>query len=219
MTKMLPRFGAGFLALLVGVGCSSRQPPLLTGGAPGTVNTAPTPVFQLRFSEPDAEFISGMIPHHAQAVKISKWAATHGASRAVAVLAERIVVAQQDEIAVMQMWLRDRGRPVPAADATHHVMKMGGTEHAMLMPGMLTDEELAELDRARGVEFDRLYLRYMIKHHEGAVKMVDELMSKPNSAQDEVVQKLQSDIYADQTTEIDRMQKLLAALPPGSDRP
>lgn len=182
-----------------------------------TVPAGPTaaPVPRPPISEADIHFMSGMIPHHAQAILIAGWAATHGASRAVSVLSERIVVGQRDEIAIMQTWLRDHGQKVPAADATHLRMTMNGVEHDMLMPGMLTAEELAELDRARGVEFDRLWLKAMIKHHQGAVTMVDQLLKSYGAAQDEIVFKLTSDIYADQTTEIDRMQKLLDALPPG----
>jgi uncharacterized protein (DUF305 family) len=152
--------------------------------------------------------MSGMIPHHAQAVLIAGWAPGHGASEALQRLCERIVVAQRDEIALMQTWLRDRGEPVPASDAHHG-------HDGMLMPGMLTSAQLEQLDRARGVEFDRLFLTFMIQHHEGAVTMVDAVFASEGSGQDEVVFRLASDIYADQTTEIERMHKMLAALPNG----
>lgn len=157
----------------------------------------------------DVEFMSGMIPHHAQAVLIAGWAPTHGARDDVRILCERIVVAQKDEIALMQTWLSDRGLPVPAADATHHVMKMGDMEHKMLMPGMLSDQELAQLDKSRGPEFDRLFLTFMIKHHEGALTMVDTLFESYGGAQDETVFRLASDIWADQQAEIERMQLML----------
>jgi uncharacterized protein (DUF305 family) len=163
--------------------------------------------------------MSGMIPHHAQAILIAGWAPSHGARADIQRLAERIVVAQRDEIALMQTWLRDRGQPVPAADATHLRMKMDGMEHDMLMPGMLTAEELARLDRARGPEFDRLFLTAMIRHHEGAIGMVDRLFASPGAGQDEVVFRFASDVYADQTTEIDRMQKMLDALPSAAREP
>jgi uncharacterized protein (DUF305 family) len=88
-------------------------------------------------------------------------------------------------------------------------MKMNGVEHEMLMPGMLTDEEMAELDRARGPEFDRLFLNGMIKHHQGAIDMVDVLFKAYGAAQDETVFKFANDVYADQTIEIDRMNKML----------
>jgi uncharacterized protein (DUF305 family) len=161
----------------------------------------------------DVHFMSGMIPHHAQAVLIAGWAPTHGASVPVKLLCERIVVAQRDEIALMQNWLRERGQTVPASNATHMKMTMNGMEHDMLMPGMLTDEQLAELDKAKGADFDRLFLQAMIRHHQGAITMVDEMFGVDGAGQDEVVFRFASDVYADQTTEIDRMQKMLAAIP------
>jgi uncharacterized protein (DUF305 family) len=164
------------------------------------------------YSQADIDFMSGMIPHHAQAVLIAGWAASHGARDDVRKLCERQVVAQRDEIEFMRNWLRDRGEPVPAANATHHRMKMNGVEHDMLMPGMLTPEQLAELDKARGTEWDRLFLRAMIRHHEGAIKMVDDLFSSYGAMQDDDVYKFASDIYADQSTEIERMQKMLDSL-------
>jgi len=163
------------------------------------------------YSAADIEFMSGMIPHHAQAVLIAGWAGSHGARPDVRILCERIVVGQRDEIDTMRTWLRDRGEPVPAADATHHRMKMNGVEHDMLMPGMLTPEELARLDKARGPEWDRLFLEGMIKHHQGALKMVDDLFNAHGALQDEDVFKFVSDLYADQTIEIERMHKMLGA--------
>ena len=158
----------------------------------------------------DIDFMAGMIPHHAQAVLIAGWAASHGARQDVRILCERQVVAQRDEIKIMQTWLADRGLAVPAADATHHRMVMGGVEHDMLMPGMLTDAELKQLDQARGPEWDRLFLTFMIKHHRGALEMVDDLFESYGAAQDETVFRLASDIYADQLAEIERMQLMLS---------
>src|SRR5215467_8203619 len=116
------------------------------------------------YSDADIDFMTGMIPHHAQAVIMGGWAASHGARSDVAILCERIVVGQTDEIRSMQQWLQDRGQPVPDGKSTRMRMKMNGVEHEMLMPGMLTDEEMAELDKARGTEFDRLFLTGMMKH-------------------------------------------------------
>jgi uncharacterized protein (DUF305 family) len=164
------------------------------------------------YSDADVEFMAGMVPHHAQAVLIAGWAGSHGARPDVRVLCERIVVGQRDEIETMRNWLRDRGRPVPDPDATHHRMKMNGVEHDMLMPGMLTPEELARLDKARGQEWDRLFLEAMIRHHQGALKMVDDLYGAHGALQDEDVFKFVSDLYADQTTEIERMEKMLDAV-------
>jgi len=164
------------------------------------------------YSAADIEFMSGMIPHHAQAVVMAGWAKSHGARPDVAVLCERIVVGQRDEIGFMRTWLRDRGETVPAADSTTHRMKMNGVEHDMLMPGMLSPEEMAQLDKARGAEWDRLFLLGMIRHHEGAIKMVDELFASYGALQDDDVYKFASDVYADQGIEIERMHKMLAVV-------
>lgn len=164
------------------------------------------------YTDADVSFMSGMIAHHAQAVLIAGWAPSHGASESLQALCERIVVAQQDEIALMQGWLRDRGEEVPDGSAEHAAMP--GMNHA-LMPGMLTADQLAELDRARGIEFDRLFLRYMIQHHEGAITMVNALFASPGAGQDDDIFRFATDVFADQTTEIERMGLMLAALTPG----
>ena len=162
------------------------------------------------YSAADIEFVTGMIPHHAQAVLIAGWAASHGARPDLRVLCERMVVAQRDEIDSMRNWLRDRGEFVPEANATHHRMKMNGVEHDMLMPGMLSAEQLAQLDKARGPEWDRLFLEAMIRHHRGALRMVDTLFESHGALQDDDLFKFASDLYADQTTEIEFMEKLLS---------
>ena len=164
------------------------------------------------YNEADVAFMQGMIPHHAQAVLMAKMAKTHGAREDVRILCERILVAQSDEITLMRNWLRDRGQFVPAADATHHKHTMNGVAHDMLMPGMLTPEEMVALDKARGPEWDRLFLAGMIKHHEGALSMVDDLFESYGALQDDDMFKFASDVYADQTTEIDFMQKMLNAM-------
>jgi uncharacterized protein (DUF305 family) len=182
------------------------------------LHTTPPGLGRLPYSDADVDFMSGMIPHHAQAVIMAGWAPSHGARKDVAIFCERIVVGQRDEIATMQTWLRDRGETVPDAASTRHKMKMNGMEHEMLMPGMLTDEEMAALDRARGPEFDRLFLTGMIKHHQGAIDMVDVLFKAFGAAQDETVFKFASDVYADQSTEIDRMNEMLLEGRTGSPR-
>jgi uncharacterized protein (DUF305 family) len=162
------------------------------------------------FNQADVDFISGMIPHHAQAVIMAGWAPSHGARADVKILCEKIVVAQRDEITFMRNWLRDRSQEVPDATSTKHKMKMGdGMEHDMLMPGMLTDEEMAALDKARGPEFDRLFLIGMIKHHQGAIDMVNVLFAANGSMQDDDVYKFASDVFADQSIEIEKMQQML----------
>ena len=161
------------------------------------------------YTAADVHFMSSMIGHHAQAIVMSKWAPTHGASASVQTLAARIINAQQDEIATMQQWLRDRLQPVPEASATGMKMMMDGVEQEMLMPGMLTEPQMKQLDAARGPEFDRLFLTFMIQHHSGAVSMVKDLFDTYGAGQDEIVFKFASDVNVDQSTEIARMQKML----------
>ena len=169
---------------------------------------APAP-HAVKVNDADVLFMSGMIPHHAQAVLIAGWAKTHTTNRQLQILCERIVVGQRDEIELMRTWLSDRGLPVPAPDATHHKMKHGDMEHDMLMPGMLTEEDLAALDKSRGEAFDKMFLKFMIKHHEGALTMVDDLFKADGAAHDEVVFRFAADVHADQTTEIQVMQRML----------
>ena len=188
---------------------SMPAPARAPGGGPAAVAQARADSARHPYTEADIHFMSGMIGHHAQAIVMARWAPTHEASPAIRRLADRIINAQQDEIASMQRWLADRQLPVPEARPTGMRMMMNGVEHDMLMPGMLTDEEMAELDKAKGAEFDRLFLIGMIKHHQGAIDMVDVLFKSYGSAQDELVFKFASDVYADQSIEIDRMNKML----------
>ena len=166
------------------------------------------------YTEADIEFMSGMIGHHSQAVKMAGWCASHGANKSLQIFCGRIALGQTAEIGLMSDWLKDRNRPVPKPDPRGMPMKMGGQEMFMMMPGMLTEEQMAKLDAARGVEFDRLFLTWMIQHHQGAITMVNTLLASPGAAQDEVVFKFSNDVQADQTTEIERMQQMLDALSP-----
>jgi uncharacterized protein (DUF305 family) len=176
--------------------------------APGNVRPA--------YTASDVHFMSGMIAHHAQAVLMAGWAPSHGASPAVQALCERIVVGQRDEIVSMQRWLRERHEPVPEPDPRGYLMP--GMDHPMLMPGMLTPEQLAQLDGARGSEFDRLFLTFMIQHHRGALAMVRELLDTPGAARDGLLFQFASDVSADQLTEINRMTGMLDALSPTPER-
>jgi len=164
------------------------------------------------YTQADIHFMSGMIGHHAQAIVMARWAPTHAAGPAVLTLAQRIINAQQDEIAKMQTWLADRLLPVPEATPAGLKMKMDGVEHVMLMPGMLTEAQMKQLDQAKGPEFDRLFLIFMIQHHRGAVSMVEELFGSYGAGQDLIVWKFASDVNIDQTTEIARMEKMLIDL-------
>ncbi|CAN5650832.1 DUF305 domain-containing protein [soil metagenome] len=165
-----------------------------------------------RFTEADVHFMTAMIGHHTQALVMARMAPTHGASPSVQTLAARIINAQQDEIASMQQWLRERDQPVPEVHVMGTEVMVHGAEHAMHMPGMITPEQMRELDQARGAEFDRLLLTYMIQHHRGAVTMVHDLFGTDGAGQDEAVFKIASDIQVDQITEAARMERMLSAL-------
>jgi uncharacterized protein (DUF305 family) len=164
------------------------------------------------YTEADVEFMSAMIGHHSQALLMAGWAPTHGAGSSVRTLAERIINGQQDEIVTMQRWLADRRKPVPE----YGRMNRSGTGHHQhaSMPGMLTPDQLGQLDQARGSEFDRLFLTFMIQHHKGAVGMVQKLFATPGAARDETVFKFANDVSVDQRTEVARMERMLAGLAP-----
>jgi uncharacterized protein (DUF305 family) len=206
--------GAGLLAAALAAdrpgataGQDSIQP---TPQQKNVLHPTPPGLGRYPYSDADVDFMSGMIPHHAQAVIMAGWCDSHGARQDVATLCGRIVVGQRDEIKLMQQWLADRGLPVPDGKSTRMHMKMpNGMEHDMLMPGMLTDEEMAALDKARGPEFDRLFLQGMIRHHQGAIDMVTDLFKAYGAAQDEVVFKFANDVQADQAVEINVMKDML----------
>jgi uncharacterized protein (DUF305 family) len=184
-------------------------------GAEAAKSRARVDSLRYPYTKADIDFMSGMIHHHAQAIVMAKWAPTHGASDAVKRLCERVINAQTDEIGLMTRWLEDRNQPVPTPNPAGMTMTMGGMEHTMLMPGVLSEQQMKELDAARGPEFDRLFLTYMIQHHRGALTMVEELFSHRSAAQDETVFKFAADVNVDQTTEVNRMlQMLLGFAPP-----
>ena len=160
------------------------------------------------YTAADVHFMSGMIYHHAQAILIAGWAASHDAGPSVQTLCDRIVASQNDEIALLSRWLATRHEAVPQPDPEH--MMMPGMDSSHMMPGMLSAEQLAQLDRARGPDFDQLFLQLMIQHHQGAITMVNQLFAA-GSGEEEPVYKMASSVYADQTTEIERMQRMLAA--------
>ena len=195
------------LAVLVVAACATSKS---VAPSVSPAQTAPAPAPPPRpYTPADVQFMSGMIYHHAQAVLIAGWAPTHDASQSLRALCERIVVGQRDEIALASRWLTARHETVP--DPAHAMMTNMPMDHAAMMPGMLTPEQLTRLDAARGSEFDRLFLTFMIQHHQGAITMVNELFAR-GGGEEEVAYRFASDVFADQTTEIDRMQKMLAAL-------
>jgi uncharacterized protein (DUF305 family) len=214
MSKSPPSFPrlAAFLALATLFVTPAIAQAQAKGPSPGTTAYPG----RYPYTRADIDFITGMISHHAQALVMCRMAPTHGASPSVATLCERVINAQTDEISLFSDWLRDRNQPVPEPKPQPMKMMMNGVEHEMMMPGMLTDEQMKQLDAARGDAWDRLFLTDMIQHHRGAITMVNDVLAAPGAAQDDAVYKFASDIYADQSTEIDRMEKMLFTLPPRS---
>ncbi len=204
------------LASITGCSAATQQSP---SQSVRPITSGPTPAEQARadsgrppYTSADVKFMQGMIGHHAQAIVMAGWAVSHDARADVRILAERIVVAQTDEIAMMQRWLGDRRQTVPDADAHHEHAGMDMPGMPPMMPGMLTAEQFAQLDAARGAEFDRLFLTFMIGHHQGAVTMVKQLLAVPGAGQDDDVFRFVADVNVDQTTEIDRMRGMLSTL-------
>jgi uncharacterized protein (DUF305 family) len=202
----------GVAAISVATACGGAAVTSSADSTPSPRDAPPDQVaradsVRASYTPADVAFMTGMIHHHAQALVMSRMAPTHGASGSLQIMAERIIVGQNDEIGLMQRWLRDRDQPVPDPAAMDPDMTAHG-DHLMHMPGMLSAEQLAELDAARGPEFDRVFLTYMIQHHQGAITMVEELFST-GGGQGDAIFKIASDIAADQDSEIARMRSML----------
>jgi uncharacterized protein (DUF305 family) len=187
-------------------GGSSAGTRILQPGAPGqdtkTISTAQaTDLSKVGATAADIKFMQGMIGHHAQAVEMVDLLMQNSNSNTMKNLALRIKVSQDDEMNMMRKYLADHGAAVPGPHSHH---EPGG-----FMPGMLTPEEMTQLGKAKGVEFDRLFLMGMIKHHGGAITMVEELFKTPGAAQEGGIFAFASDVDADQRMEIDRMGAML----------
>jgi uncharacterized protein (DUF305 family) len=154
-------------------------------------------------TEADVRFMQGMIAHHAQAVHMTRMADAAGASARVLKLAQKIDLSQAGEIQLMQQWLHEYEQFVPDTSSWR----------GMSMPGMLTAADLAQLEQARGTAFDRLFLTLMIRHHEGALTMVADLLRSPRAAQEVDINVLANEVETSQTAEIGLMQQMLAELP------
>jgi uncharacterized protein (DUF305 family) len=179
---------AGFLFAATLVACGT--------GARSSVD--PSYPISNGYTEADVRFMRGMIPHHAQALNMTGLVAERTTNEDIRRLAHRIEISQRDEIARMRRWLEARGELVPGE---HH--------RGPLMPGMLTEEEMAQLSAARGSEFDRLFLELMIHHHEGALVMVDDLFTTDGAGQEAEIFLFASHVDSDQRAEIARMRGML----------
>jgi uncharacterized protein (DUF305 family) len=185
-------------------------PKIVQPGAPGQSSRVigadeAADLSRVAYTEADVKFMQGMISHHAQALEMTALLRKQSESEDMAKLGLRIELSQADEIDMMQSWLRTRGENVTDVHAHH-------AHGATLMPGMLSPEEMSLLSEAKGTAFDRLFLELMIKHHEGALIMVEDLLAQAGAGQDSDIFAFLSDITADQSMEIDRMGAMLARL-------
>jgi uncharacterized protein (DUF305 family) len=202
-------------------GKSSEAAPLVQPGAPGqksktvTVASAGTPYHGP--TDADTSFMQGMIMHHSQAVEMVELLRTRGESKELQALGDRIAISQTDEIKYMKQWLEDRGKPT-SMPMDHSMMKhdmkgmdMKGMDMSMpMMPGMLSPQQMKDLEAAKGAAFDHLFLTGMIQHHTGALTMVDELYNTPGAGQDSFLFDFATDIDNTQRAEIRIMQAMLA---------
>ncbi len=218
----------GLIATVLSAAASPQTPPIFQPGAPGQptrVITAGESVGLSRtgFTAADVRFMQHMLVHHAQAVEMVELLQAHGTDRQVRLLGERIALGQAAEMEQMRDWLTARQQPETAADL--HAGHGGHAGHGApsdtpLMPGMLSPARMQALAAARGPAFDRLFLEGMIAHHQGALDMVDGLMSLPDAGEEPLLSDFLSSVVADQSAEILRMQSLLSDLnPTAEDRP
>ena len=188
------------------------QVPIIQPGAPGLPGRVisaeeASNLASIQYSVGDVMFLQGMISHHAQAMEMSVLVESRSNREVLELLAQRIRLSQEDEISMMQGWLQDRDLGVPTLDAHH-------ADDYELMPGMLTDEEMMELEVAEGADFDTLFLEFMIEHHLGAIEMVENLLDQQGAAQDPILYEFTSDVTSDQGSEIERMDAMLAGFSP-----
>jgi uncharacterized protein (DUF305 family) len=159
----------------------------------------------------DVQFMQGMIMHHAQAVEMTDLIESHTENKELRSLGARINRSQSDEIDFMKRWLTARGEPI--SPAMHHMPGMDMSSHSMLMPGMLTLEQMDALKKAKGKKFDQLFLKGMIQHHNGALTMVKELFASAGAGQDAELFNFVTDVDSGQRVEIKIMQTMLGEKP------
>lgn len=190
-----------------GPGTSHDRPPIVQPGAPGE-DARPydggsvAEIEGASHTEADVRFMQGMIHHHAQALEMTALVPERTTDEGFRLMARRMEISQTDEIGIIQNWLRKRGEEVP-----HGGMHAGMAP--VMMPGMLSPEQMESLRNATGAEFERLFLELMIQHHQGAITMVRVLFATPGAAQESTVNFFANEVDADQTIEIRRMQSML----------
>ena len=194
---------SNYMFLVLVLLLAAQPPVIIQPGAPGEPSKVLTPdqatdLSQVQYTGADIKFMQGMIGHHSQALEMVALLQTRTQRADMKKMAERIRISQEDEIGMMQGWLARRGQQVPTGKE-HHM-------HAgMLMPGMLTEDEMKQLAGRKGTDFDKLFLESMIRHHQGALAMVKDLFTTPGAGQEPDIFAFASDVEADQSAEIARM--------------
>ena len=208
---------AGLLSLPVSAQQGALQNPVVVQpGAPGqptrTLPSSTTATLPPN-SPADVQFMQGMIMHHAQAVEMTALIESHTQNKALRLLGARISRSQSDEIKFMKRWLAARGEPVSARSSMGEMPGMDMSSHQMLMPGMLTAKQMNALRKAKGKEFDHLFLTGMIQHHNGALIMVKDLFANAGAGQDAELFNFATDVDSGQRAEIRIMQTMLEEKP------
>lgn len=197
---------------------SNESPVVVQPGAPGQTTRILPPSTRAKLpvrSPKDVEFMQGMIMHHAQAVEMTALIESRTENKNVRLLGARISQSQSDEINFMKRWLEIRGESIsmPMPDMSKMDMSNMSSHHHHLMPGMLTAEQMDALRKAKGAEFDRLFLTGMIQHHNGALVMVKDLFGTAGAGQDAELFNFATDVDSGQRAEIKRMQTMLEEKP------
>ena len=214
------------MAGLMGLGAGPQTPPIFNPGAPGAPArvisaTEAVELGRTSFTADDVAFMQHMIVHHGQAVEMVELLRTRGVHPTVRRLGQRIALSQEAEMDLMRGWLTDRGQPLemPGMGGGHSGMDHSAhAGHSMppsdtpIMAGMLSPAQMQALAAANGPAFDRLFLEGMIRHHQGALDMVDALLANPDAAEDTMLSDFTTSVVADQSAEILRMQSLLSDL-------
>ena len=215
--KFFASLAAATLTCLLSLSVCAQQsapPVVVQPGAPGQPTKSLPPSTRATLpphSPKDVEFTQGMIMHHAQAVEMTALIDSHTQNKELRTLGARISRSQADEMDFMKRWLTVRGESTTMT--MHHMPGMDMSSHSMVMPGMLTEKQMAALRKAKGKEFDRLFLTGMIQHHNGALIMVKDLFDTAGAGQDAELFNFVTDVDSGQRAEIKIMQTMLGEKP------
>lgn len=218
MTDRMTTTVRGVKMLLLTAGCSAavamaQSAPIVQPGAPGQPSrqidaATASRIADTSYSSYDVRFLQDMIPHHAQATQMTALVPTRTNRPEILTMAKRIDATQADEVSWMKKWLSDRGQ----ATASPHAMHMMHDATMMTQMGMATPAQMQALAAAKGIDFERQFLARMITHHQGAIRMADELLQRGGTAADPGLNAFVTDLVKEQKEEIKRMSALLGTI-------